>query len=470
MSTFEWTDYNRKLLRREQLMLLDLEKDEAALREWHQVLRQIDIEFLKLRDRRDEPGRARTRSPPPNRRKGDDAGPVSRRRSSSMSDLFIDEESPTVSPPSVPKRGRTHSESATRERQARRIPSFGWLDRRRSSSTSSKKRSRGVKFGPVEARSLPQDDDDAGCEQPTSYSDDDIRYNERSASSAAAELESSEGKASGPPATAEEAAIEQVIHLVRRSSKPPTYMTIKSKLVQSFGQDVFDRVALQVKKILRDTLNPKPITRKPPSAAPPVSDRASSTTANSSGRAMAPSKELRLGPSHYRAACSGLNPTSHYDAQFVLSAAHTAAIKEHSRIVAEDTLDTLLENPGFEEWLVDLFREGNPERNPRAVIWDFLTKAVDVPKQTASLVVDCIDKLKIVTTARSEATSPREGAISAPPDTGNSSVFSENISSMTSMSEQPPSFIQSSFTSRVEYEKWVATGLPYPQSNKDAPT
>lgn len=263
-------------------------------------------------------------------------------------------------------------------------------------------------------------------------------------------------------------------------------MTIKSKLVQSFGQDVFDRVALQVKKILRDTLNPKPITRKPPSAAPPASDRASSTTANSSGRAMAPSKELRLGPSHYRAACSGLNPTSHYDAQFVLSAAHTAAIKEHSRIVAEDTLDTLLENPGFEEWLVDLFREGNPERNPRAVIvsesdcsyssvpltcrtfqWDFLTKAVDVPKQTASLVVDCIDKLKIVTTARSEATSPREGAISAPPDTGNSSVFSENISSM---SEQPPSFIQSSFTSRVEYEKWVATGLPYPQSNKDAPT
>lgn len=162
-----------------------------------------------------------------------------------MSDLFIDEESPTVSPPSVPKRGRTHSESATRERQARRIPSFRWLDRRRSSSTSSKKRSRGVKFGPVEARSLPQDDDDAGCEQPTSYvpdtmcraldpgaevieftvfrySDDDIRYNERSASSAAAELESSEGKASGPPATAEEAAIEQVIHLVRRSSKPPT--------------------------------------------------------------------------------------------------------------------------------------------------------------------------------------------------------------------------------------------------------
>jgi hypothetical protein len=175
--TFTWTHYNRILLRREHLIMMDLERNEEAREEYHSILQQIDDEFLKLRDdsdaERSRAGHAEVSASAARASGG--AGGVSRAggtsttldhqqhrvrgRSSTLSDLnalpsttgtATETGSQSRTPPPTRRRNRTVSMAASPTHSRRRLRTFSWIGKRKPGPK--------VKFGPVETLNVPSSD------------------------------------------------------------------------------------------------------------------------------------------------------------------------------------------------------------------------------------------------------------------------------------------------------------------------
>eukprot|EP00038_Savillea_parva_P003503 m.126543 g.126543 ORF g.126543 m.126543 type:complete len:563 (-) comp11192_c0_seq1:156-1844(-) len=466
---FEWDEYNRLLLRRERMSLLDVSADADLVAEWHTLLMAIDFAFLRRKGGAGggsggsasagsgqtppvqstvpavatPPEEASRASSSPARTSPSEVHahqPVTRQRSRSLPDADNTPLMP-IPPPSGPAPSPSNGASSPDGDNpvgSRRRGRFPFLDRkasRRSVSDSvgrvdgnghAKRRSRKmsrsrrkrpqVKFGGVVAVEAPspaysEDEDEgvAGSMGQMTMSDDDIRYGEGGGESSGVSDDEPTAVAGTirllPPAlrrspedsTPEGKLLLDVARHVSRPTdssawKPPTYLTIRSKLVEEYGQDVFNKVDDRVRRLLKEAtlaaagepaIVPSPEVRRKRTIDPPSPTRIN----------------VQFGPSHMRASCAGLNPTQKTDQQFVLSAAHTTAMREHARIVADDTLEVLLGEPGFGEWLCTLMDRATErysrERDPRAIIWDFLHKSLDIPKQTTTLIVDRVGDLDL---------------------------------------------------------------------------